>query len=367
MKDKRDSLHETPVRIAITGDSGSGKSTLINTLRGIGPNDLGAAKVGTVETTLKVTPYEHPYFKNVVLFDLPGVGSPNFPQSSYKKAVDLPSYDFFIIMISNRFSENALWLAKTLKKIRKPFFFVRSKFDIDLAMKKKHNPKISEQQVMDEIRNDITSNLKDLTDRIFIVSGEIENTDRWDLIWLKQQMIEALPDVKKNIIIVSLGGYAKELIDTKYQVLKRRILFYAGFSAAGALAPVPLVSVGIDTALLLQMANEFSRALGLQEQQIESHYNNITQRTKVIAIMGHAGALLTAKGIVKYLTKHTTSALIEEFVRYVPVIGQGIAGGLSFATTYHAGKSLLDIFRDLAYQMAEEVVDYQLQKAELTL
>lgn len=123
LKDKRNSLHETPVRIAITGDSGSGKSTLINTLRGIGPNDPGAAKVGTVETTLKVTPYEHPFFKNVVLFDLPGVGSPNFPKNSYKKTVDLPSYDFFLIMIANRFSENALWLAKTLKKIRKPFFF----------------------------------------------------------------------------------------------------------------------------------------------------------------------------------------------------------------------------------------------------
>jgi predicted GTPase len=201
VNDKLDSIHSTPINVALTGDTGSGKSTLINTLRGLRPTDKGAAKVGTVETTLKPVPYEHPNFPNVIFWDLPGVGTPNFPQKSYKKKVNLKFYDFFLIVISNRFTENALWLAKVLTKKHRPFFFVRSKVDIDISMKRKYNPNIKDKQILKELKSDIKNNLSDMQYQVFIVSGELENTDRWDFPDLKRRIIDVLPDVKKQTLI----------------------------------------------------------------------------------------------------------------------------------------------------------------------
>jgi len=85
MNERINALDSTTVNIAITGDSGTGKSTIINTLRGIGPNDPASAQVGLVETTMKPTAYAHPNFPNVIFWDLPGVGTPKNPKSTYKK------------------------------------------------------------------------------------------------------------------------------------------------------------------------------------------------------------------------------------------------------------------------------------------
>jgi len=52
--------------------SGVGKSTFINCLRGLEAEDEGAAGVGVVETTNEPTPYEHPDFSNLKIWDLPG-------------------------------------------------------------------------------------------------------------------------------------------------------------------------------------------------------------------------------------------------------------------------------------------------------
>ena len=52
--------------------SGVGKSTFINCLRGLEAEDEGSASVGVVETTNQPTPYEHPDFPNLKIWDLPG-------------------------------------------------------------------------------------------------------------------------------------------------------------------------------------------------------------------------------------------------------------------------------------------------------
>lgn len=52
--------------------SGVGKSTFINCLRGLEAEDQGSASVGVVETTNQPTPYEHPDFPNLKIWDLPG-------------------------------------------------------------------------------------------------------------------------------------------------------------------------------------------------------------------------------------------------------------------------------------------------------
>jgi len=107
------------------------------------------------------------------------------------------------------------------------------------------------------------------------------------------------------------------------------------------------------------MVHDFAKAFGLTFEQINGSYKSISQTTRVISIIGRVGTLLTTKAIVRLVGSQATSTVIEEFARYIPVIGQGVAGGLSFATTYHAGKILLKKIRELALEMAEEIIQTQ--------
>ena len=134
------SWQDVRLNIAVCGPAGTGKSTLINTLRGLAPKDKGACAVGVVETTIKVSEHPHPRYKNLTLWDLPGVGTPKFPRETYLKVTEFEKYDFFLITTRSRFSENDLWLAKEVENSRKVFFLVRTHLDVDLKSQKENYP-----------------------------------------------------------------------------------------------------------------------------------------------------------------------------------------------------------------------------------
>jgi len=97
----------------VTGESGSGKSTFVNAFRGLGDEDEGSAETGP----------------NVKVWDLPGIGTPNFKADEYLELVQFERYDFFIIIASDRFRECHTQLAKEIMRMGKTFYFVCSKID----------------------------------------------------------------------------------------------------------------------------------------------------------------------------------------------------------------------------------------------
>src|SRR5262249_24120726 len=132
-------FEEARVQIGIIGVTGTGKSSLINTFAG---SDI--AEVGIRETTgvsSDISAYE---FHNIVLIDLPGVGTRNWPTESYfeilsehspldkKYSLKPEDFDFFILVLANRILDEDLYLYHTIiQKMKKRCFLVRSKFDID--------------------------------------------------------------------------------------------------------------------------------------------------------------------------------------------------------------------------------------------
>ncbi|XP_035772057.1 interferon-inducible GTPase 1-like [Neolamprologus brichardi] len=125
------------INIAITGESGSGKSTFVNAFRGISDGDERAAPTGVIESSKDLIPYFHPEHPNVKLWDLPGIGTIEFPAVKYLELVKFERFDFFIIISDTGFRENDVKLAQEIQKMKKKFYFVRSKIDNDIQAAKR--------------------------------------------------------------------------------------------------------------------------------------------------------------------------------------------------------------------------------------
>ncbi|KAH3699844.1 hypothetical protein DPMN_074806 [Dreissena polymorpha] len=93
--------------------------------------DDGAPTTGCTETTTKVTCYQQPEYPFLVVWDLPGVGTPNFTRDTYFEMVNFKDYDFLLLVSSSSFKENDLWLSKEIVKSTQNInlLFIRSESD----------------------------------------------------------------------------------------------------------------------------------------------------------------------------------------------------------------------------------------------
>uniref|UniRef100_A0A4W5MD96 IRG-type G domain-containing protein n=1 Tax=Hucho hucho TaxID=62062 RepID=A0A4W5MD96_9TELE len=84
-KEHPDLLENVTLNISVTGESGAGKSTFVNALLGLRDGDKGAAETGVIKITMKPIRYSHHTMPNVKIWDLPGIGTPNFKAKKYLK------------------------------------------------------------------------------------------------------------------------------------------------------------------------------------------------------------------------------------------------------------------------------------------
>ncbi|XP_062863652.1 interferon-inducible GTPase 1-like [Trichomycterus rosablanca] len=170
-QETQDQLNNVSLDIAVTGETGSGKSAFINAIRGLSDDDEGAAETGVTETTTEPTPYQHPTMPNVTFWDLPGIGTTKFKAKDYPKKMQFARYDFFIIISSERFTENDILLTTEIKKQKKLFYFVRSKIDNDVnAEQSKKN--FNKKEMLSKIKQNCVKNLKEIENpKVFLISS----------------------------------------------------------------------------------------------------------------------------------------------------------------------------------------------------
>ncbi|XP_052786135.1 interferon-inducible GTPase 1-like [Mya arenaria] len=216
-----------PVNIAVVGNSGVGKSSFVNAFLGLKPNDTRAAKVDVVECTKRKYPYPHPNNDKLIIWDVPGIGSQDFPAETYFEDIEMKKYDFFIIMSSQRFTENDVKLAKMIKKMEKDFFFVRAQVDLDM-LRQGYGEQCSEdvkQSVLRSLREDIDSRLKSLgmnDQKFFLVNNK--NVETYEFGDLFDAMQSGLDEMKKTAVAFSCTHLtSKSLIEKRVQYLNDRI------------------------------------------------------------------------------------------------------------------------------------------------
>lgn len=353
-----------PLNIAITGESGSGKSTFVNAFRELSDDDEGAAPTGVVETTSQVTPYPHPNYPNVKLWDLPGIGTTKFPAKKYLKLVNFEKFDFFIIISDTRFRENDVKLAQEIQRMKKKFYFVRSKIDNNIRDEKRKKD-FKEEETLTKIREDCVQGLRGLgieSPQVFLVSSFELRQSPYDFPLLHQTLDRDLPSNKRDTLLFVMPNINPEIIIKKKETLKSRIKYYATLSAAVAAVPLPGLSIAVDAVVLIGAVIHYVHAFGLDIPSLK----RLSDRTGVpytdlraVIISQLAAVEITAGLLLKVVTQvGRTATLIaaEEASRFIPFVGIPVAMGFSFATTYTILKSILNELADDAQRVFDKAL-----------
>ncbi|XP_034004558.1 interferon-inducible GTPase 5-like [Trematomus bernacchii] len=354
-----------PLNIAITGECGSGKSTFVNAFRGLDKKDKSdaAAPTGVVETTMEVNPYPHPNFPNVTLWDLPGIGTTNVPAAEYLEHVGFERFDFFIIISADRFRENDGKLALEIQKMKKKFYFVRSKIDHNMRDEEETQSEFNAEKTLSIIRENCVDGLlkhKIESPQVFLVSSF--HLHLYDFHLLTNTLEKELPEHKRDTLLLAMPNVHCEIICKKKEALKAKIKYLASLSALTAAVPAPGLSVAVDIAILVKATNKYKHTFGLDSKSME----NLALKSGVpltdlraVTTSNLSAGVINKKVIMKLLVVsgfQVASLAAEEVSRFIPLLGIPVAAALSFTCTYKALEDCLNMLAEDAERVFKKAL-----------
>lgn len=341
---------EARVRCAVIGNSGSGKSSLINAIAG-----KRVAMTGFVEATADKKEYHH---AGLIFVDLPGCGTPTWPQATYISDLDLLSYDFFLIITAERFTENDLFLYRELKQAGRQCFIIRNKFDRAIE-DARHDHKMAEDEVRSRIESDIRKNLEpDRPRRVYLTSARLPQ--RYDLPALLEDIADTLQGVQRSRFVADMASLSKGALQRKKKIGEEIVGLHAGLAAANGLNPIPGVDIVADIAILMEMGRKIAHVYGLEKDQMDflkalldpSALNILAGKVAQFAAkyLAKEGVLL----VLKQMVKRTT---VKQASKWLPFVGLLIAAGIGWKTTYSFGEKLIEDAEQLAEELLQKMIE----------
>ncbi|XP_048355971.1 interferon-inducible GTPase 5-like [Sphaerodactylus townsendi] len=353
IRQELDALQNVKLDIAITGVSGAGKSSLVNAMRGMTDYEDGAAKVGITQTTMECQAYPHPLFPNVTIWDLPGIGTPEFRAKDYLEKVNFSEYDFFIIVAFERFTENDVLLAHKIKEMKKKFYFVRSQMDVSMIAEVR-NPRFSMERSLQKIQKDCCDNLTEVGEsnpRVFLISRR--DLDMYGFPSLQEALEKDLDDLKRHALIQAMPVFSRQILKKKKAAMQKLIKKFAIVSCAVGAIPVPGLSLVCDVGILVGALLLFYKVFGLDEESLRRVAKVMGKDFQVLKSAIKKSPManeITPKLVVGLLSRSllVASVTIVEFVfDFIPVLGSLFGGIGSFITTYYVLSGFLkDIVED---------------------
>ncbi|TCP15645.1 hypothetical protein EV683_101173 [Crenobacter luteus] len=119
----------------------------------------------------------------------------------------------------------------------------------------------------------------------------------------------------------------------------------AALSASVAVVPLPGVDVATDLTLLMELIPAITLRFGLTPQQIDGL--PLEKQALVYGVVKKAGSLLigrvvTQELLLTVLKKVGVRLTVKQVARFVPVLGQAAAAGLSYGAMVYLGHTHIE-------------------------
>lgn len=348
-KEELESFHSAKVICGIIGRTGTGKSSLMNAIAG---QEISA--VGEVETTTEISkPYEQ---NGLVFYDLPGCSTQKFPKEDYVERLGIKDFDCVIVVTSDRFYEDDLFLIQEISKLKIPVFAVRNKVDQSVISAAKRG--ILEEDTLKTISEDLHKNLENIQPKgIYLISAEYPL--KYDLDKLLNDIAKGLDLIKRERFLADVIATSTKMIAEKRIVADKLVSRYAALSAANGLNPIPGLDISVDLGLLLKMGNDISNIYGLnkESQKFYESFLDLSDLAKAKSILAK-----TTQYAAKYLGKEALMLLLKRFAesyatktvsKWIPFVGQAIAAGIGFKMTSSLGNDMIVEAEAIALELFE--------------
>ncbi|VDI22164.1 Hypothetical predicted protein [Mytilus galloprovincialis] len=365
---KSNEWKDANIQIGIFGESGSGKSTFLNTFRGLKKGDEGFADQGYKgNTTKKATKYTIKDNPNITFTDYVGCGTIQYERGSkYLKSLEIEKLDFVLLMSNKNFSQDDAWFAKEIRKMEKPLFFVRTKFDDILRSAKEDDGSTDDENIHKEILKVCSENIKDSgipITSIFIISNY--NPSLGDFDKLMAAILETLPQNKRTALLYSIPPLSHQVIKEKKEELIRRANRVSVLSAVAAAIPIPGLDVCVDFSVLYYEIQFYLKEFSLTEDRIDStckrlhiNYQELMGKLPRVRNFLVTGIKAVAIASIKSeLAEKTTEVMAKRFLTILPVFGTIVSSSYGYIACLKMLNKEINKLEKEAHTLLDEVIE----------
>jgi uncharacterized protein (DUF697 family) len=153
-------------------------------------------------------------------------------------------------------------------------------------------------------------------------------------------------------------NYSLNDLERIKQECKRMVIRRATASGGAAMVPIPGTDFLADVSMLMRLLPAINEKFGLSEEQL----SGLDNRTKAyiygyITAIGSRtiGKIISREIVFQLLKKVGIRVASKQVVKYVPLVGQGMAAALSFSAMRHAGNSHIND----CYEVAKKIIEQQ--------
>ena len=341
IRNQYEEIQSVKVSLALFGQPGAGKSSLINCLVG-----KKVAEVGTKnDITQEASSHE---WNGLYLVDLPGYGTKMFPADTYLEKFDILNFDFFLCVFSGtRLKEDDIDFFKKLREIGKYCLFVCNQVD----------RLWQEDRTLDDIKADIVNNIEEqvgIKETIYFTS--CRHKDGLDK--LTEGIYDLLGDIdsaKQEMWAKSAKAYSQKSLDEKKRACEKFVAIAAGTSAVNGFNPVPGVDIAVDVGILVRLNKQLKDYYGLTDEGLKA----IEIAVPTIApIVKNLVQYVATDGVLFLLKKYAGMVAVQQFSKWIPLVGQIIAPSVGFGLTMAVGSACLND----CHQIAEAILQKELEK-----
>ncbi|XP_030014538.1 immunity-related GTPase family, q2 [Sphaeramia orbicularis] len=260
VKDAVEDLLISRINIAVVGERGDEKATFINSLRGLGPEDQGAAQSPPSAAPEEVAGYPNPKHSDFRLWDLPPVPTTSpFEPEGYMDRYKFLRYNAVFITFTQRPEPNSISVyleARSLQQKTVYFIlFVSAKDTVkNLEEKRKSSLEV------------LTSNGVAVS-KVYLVMPS--NLEKHEFPFLLEDMSKDLPEIRAHALLLALPTLTVTIVMQKKEAFKALIWAAASLSGGVSAIPVPLVASMVDSSVAIRILTKAQLSLCVDDESVE--------------------------------------------------------------------------------------------------
>ncbi|KAM9512418.1 LOW QUALITY PROTEIN: immunity-related GTPase family, q2 [Salvelinus alpinus] len=253
LSDVKDAVEDWPWQES----RGPKKSAFINALRGLGPEDDGAALSPCPTPPGEMAIYPNPKHPDFRLWDLPP--TPAFEPEGYMERVKFLRYNVVVMAFTQSLQANSVAVfleARSMQRDTVYFALLASEKDTEKDLEERRNASLELMKVQGVA-----------LPKVFLVRPSC--LEKLDFPGLLEEMERDLPEIRAHALLLALPTLSPVLVTQKRDAFKALVWAAASLSGGVSAIPVPLVASMVDARVGVRILTKARASLYLDDESVE--------------------------------------------------------------------------------------------------